>query len=167
MSGWLRQKTFSVWLRTSHTHTHTHVAHNSTASCSDCHHSGTELWGEQNMGAIQYNLSIVRGKDCRNMSGEGLVSQWCASIHFTDNETLKREWRGINTCVLVSATYVHFALVNNIEVVSFIAWMWEKRRNRSLWVTRKKQSGKMSSVEPTGELLLLLPSTLYKLEVNF
>lgn len=27
------------------------------------------------------------------------------------------------------ATYVHFTLVNHIEVVSFIAWREEKRRN--------------------------------------
>lgn len=40
--------------------------------------------------------------------------------------------------VCMSTTYVHFTLVNHIEVVTFIAWRAEKRRNRSLRESRKK-----------------------------
>lgn len=32
----------------------------------------------------------------------------------------------------MSTTYVHFTLVNHIEVVSFIAWRGETRRNTAV-----------------------------------
>lgn len=56
----------------------------------------------------------------------------------------------------MSATYIHFTLVNHIEVVSFIAWREEKKGETQDFVceSRKKQD-----LEPTGKPTLPITST--------
>lgn len=51
------------------------------------------------------------------------------------------------------ATYIHFTLVNHIEVVSFIAWREEKRRNTGVY----DRAGKTKN--PPGGKMLSLPVT--------
>lgn len=73
------------------------------------------------------------------------LQRWCHSWDNMNNRgfriytalikkefALWRECMRLNECVLLLVTYVHFALVNNVKVVSFIAWMGEKRRNTEI-----------------------------------
>lgn len=60
-------------------------------------------------------------------------------------------------CVSMSATYVHFTLVNHIEVVSFIAWRAEKRRNTEVCERAEKKREK--HLEPRRKLSLPITTT--------
>lgn len=78
-------------------------------------------------------------------------------IHFTDNERNCSEAEWTCACVSMSATYVHFTLVNHIEVVSFIAW---GGREEEKWkFVREGEKKKIPGFEPTGKLILPVAST--------
>ena len=53
---------------------------------------------------------------------------------------------GFCSCTCVS-TYVHFTLVNHIEVVSFIAWREERRRKEGVCERAEKKEGKVPGAD--------------------
>lgn len=63
----------------------------------------------------------------------------------------------VYACVSMLTTYIHFTLVNHVEVVSFIAWREEKQRNSG--VCKRAEKKQENYVEPTGKLTLPITTT--------
>lgn len=63
----------------------------------------------------------------------------------------------VYACVSMLTTYIHFTLVNHIEVVAFITWREEKQRNTGVCERAEKKQEK--SVEPTGKPTVPITTT--------